>query len=150
MECVEQRVERGMVHGAILLSFLVMAGCSGERGATITGRFEEDGQPLQLADKEHVYLSLIPVSKDDKSSRANPGADVNRDDGTFKFIGPGQGLVPAGEYKIAIAIRPREAPDRLAGQFTEANTPLRYTVTDEPNQELVIDLVKKTVSRKHP
>ena len=75
-------------------------------------------------------------------------AEFKRDDSSFNFVGPKLGLVPPGEYKIAVTVRPREGADRYAGAFGSENSPLVYKVTNEPKQELVIDLKKKTVTRK--
>ena len=131
-----------------LLCLAGLAGCNKERGAKITGVLVEDGQPLRLMGKENVLLSMIPAQKDETSIKASPGAEFKREDSSFIFVGPGLGLVPPGEYKICLTVRPREGADRFDGQFSQENTPLTYTVTDEPKQELVIDVKKPSVTRK--
>ena len=132
----------------VLAGLFSVAGCSKERGAKITGVLVEDGQPLRLQDKENVSLSMTPLVRDDASNKASPGAEVKRDDSSFVFVGPGLGLVPPGAYKVCLTVRPREGNDRFDGQFSHENTPLTYTVTDEPKQEIVIDVKKKSVTRK--
>jgi hypothetical protein len=99
-------------------------------------------------DKDRVNLSLIPTQKDEKSLKANPGADFKAEDATFVFVGPSEGLVPEGNYKIAVIVRQRDGSDRLNDQFTPENTPLTYTVNGDRKQEIVIDITKKTVTRK--
>ena len=79
---------------------ICVAGCSKEKGAKITGVVLENGQPLRLAAKERVSVSLVPTQPDEKGIKANPGAEFKPEDGTIVFVGPGQGLVPPGEYKV--------------------------------------------------
>ncbi len=123
-------------------------GCRGEKGAKITGVVVENGQPVQISAKERVMLSMVPVHKDEKSIKANPGADFKREDATFIFVGPGLGLLPPGDYKVCLTVWSRDTPDRYNGQFSPENTPLTYAVTHESKQEIVIDVEKKSVTRK--
>jgi hypothetical protein len=125
-----------------------MTGCSGEKGAKVTGVLMENGAPLKSTDKDRVNLSLIPTQKDEKSLKANPGADFKAEDATFVFVGPAEGLVPEGTYKISVVVRTRHGSDRLNEQFIPENTPLTYTVNSDRKQEIVIDVSKKTVMRK--
>ena len=133
---------------ALVFFVFTSCGCRGEKGAKVTGVLLNDGQPLQLADRERVELMLVPTIKDETSLKANPGAEHKSDDGSFVFIGPGQGLVAPGEYKVCVKVRTREGGDRLGDQFSEANTPLAYTVGPEPKQAIVIDIGAKSVTRK--
>jgi hypothetical protein len=134
---------------AVLLCLTAsIAGCGGEKGAKVRGVLLEDGQPLRVAEKEGVILSLVPTQPDPESVKAQPGADFNRADSTFTFVGPGLGLVPPGEYKVCLTVRMREGEDRFGGAFALDKTPLTYVVTDDPEQEIVIDLTRKTVTRR--
>ena len=126
---------------------MCIPGCGGEKGAKVTGVIVANGQPIQVPEKEIVLMGFVPVQKDENSVKANPGAEFKRDDASFLFVGPGLGLVPPGEYKVVLTIRPRGGPDRFAGKFSPEKTPLTYTVTNDPKQHIVIDVEKKTVTR---
>lgn len=134
--------------GPLLLLVTLLTGCSGEKGATLVGTLVEDGQPVQVAEKEIVLLSVTPTDSDEKSLKASPGAEFKRDDASFRFVGPGKGLVPPGSYKVSLTIRPREGTDRFGGIFSGDASPLTYTVTAESIQEIIIDVKKKTITRK--
>jgi hypothetical protein len=126
-------------------------GCGRSSGAKVTGVLVENGEPLKFGDKERAYLAFVRVQKEKEekvSLKAHPGADVNLQDATFVFIGPDDGLVSPGEYKVTLRVAPREAPDRFDDAFNADKTPLSYTVTAEPHQEIIIDVGKKTVTRK--
>lgn len=127
---------------------LCLAGCSREAGAKITGVLHNNGQPLQTSDKERVTIALIPTKKEEKSTKASPGAEFKREDATFVFVGPGAGLVPPGDYRVSVVVRTREGTDRLRDQFSAETSPLTYSVTVEDRQQIVIDIAKKTVTRK--
>ena len=122
-------------------------GCNSEKGARVTGVILENDQPLQVTEKEAVLLGFVPIQVDDQSLKAHPGATFKREDSSFQFIGPGLGLVPPGDYKVTVVVRSHQGVDRLGGQFSLEKTPLRYTVTDEPKQDIFIDVRKKTVTR---
>lgn len=139
---------RTLIGFALLACVACVAGCSGETGAKVTGVLIENGQPLKISDKERVDLSLTPVQKDEKNTKANPGAEFKKEDATFTFVGPGAGLVPKGEYRVSVKVRMQDGSDRLGGQFGPDNSPLTYQVTADARQQIVIDITKKTVTRK--
>src|SRR4051812_42481014 len=94
-----------------------IVGCSSEKGAKVSGVIMDNGEPLQVTEKEVVLLGFVPVQKVEDSIKAHPGAEFKRQDASFLFIGPKLGLVPPGEYKVTLTVRTREGADRFAGQF---------------------------------
>jgi uncharacterized protein CbrC (UPF0167 family) len=58
--------------------------------------------------------------------------------------------MPPGEYKIVVTCTTTDnkAIDRYKGAFSDEKTPLTYTVTNDSSQEIVIDLRKKSVTKK--
>jgi hypothetical protein len=127
---------------------LGLVGCSTQTNAQITGTVLNDGQPISVGENEELTLSFHAVDPDAKVNLAF--ANYDRASGVFTLFSPTQPGVPPGEYKISLSYHPyqQENKDRFAGDFSAEKTPLRYTVPDTASQEIVIDVAKKTVTKK--
>jgi hypothetical protein len=132
---------------AALLGLFILIGC-GESGARVTGSLQEGGKPVVLKENEEISISFVSVDPEAKVNLAT--ADYHADRGAFTVRGPERDSIPAGEYKIVIALTPYQenTPDRFGGAFAEEKTPLRYTVTNDSTQEIVIDVQEKSVKKK--
>ena len=94
-----------------------------------------------------------PGSKEDKTPGAAFSARVEKD-GRFTVRGiTGQGI-PPGSYTFVLRFqssRPtggKAPPSFLQGLSEAATSPLKYEVTDDSKQRVVIDLAKRTVQRE--
>jgi hypothetical protein len=123
-------------------------GCSSKSDPRVTGTLIDNGQSVKVAENEAVEITFFAAKTDAAVNQAIGEFDAAT--GAFRVRGPEKEGIPPGEYKIAIACSPLDddSKDRFAGKFTEENTPLRYTVTDHTIQEIVIDVGKKTVTKK--
>jgi hypothetical protein len=135
---------------AAVFAFGLAAGCGKSEGVTVTGTVEKDGKPYAFAPNEEVQVGL--VGSDANGRPINMGELVNPTDGTFAFRGPSDKGMAPGTYKVTVSSRtatgPKRKADRFADDFGPINTPLTYTVTTDDPQAIVIDVGKKTVTRK--
>ena len=115
---------------------------------TVHGTLHKDGKPYQLVPDEQVQITFAGEGTNGVPFSA--GARV-KDDSTFILSGPSNQGIPAGTYRIAIGAQiygPKNEGDRFNGDFEQAATSLTYTVTADPLQEIVVDVAKKTVTKK--
>ncbi len=94
-----------------------------------------------------VEVSLYPV--DPGKKLPGTAAAYNRTDGTFVFGGQaGVGLLP-GQYRVLVRYVPYDDSkgDLFGDQFNVRESKLTYTVTEEREQQIVVDVGKRTVTR---
>jgi hypothetical protein len=132
---------------------LLLPGCGGKKGATVKGTYI---LPAGFDLKDNYQLQIMLEPEGGKGQ--GDSADVKVGDKSFEFKGPGaKGMAP-GKYKITLNFMP--APDMASGKppdmatvnrlreinkpYTSQTTLLKYEVTDEPTQEIIIDLSKPT------
>jgi hypothetical protein len=136
--------------GVVLLLALGIMGCTGQ-AATLKGTLQKEGKSYTFADNEEVDVQL--VGTDIEGKPYSTGTTVSREDGSFTLTGPTGRGIPPGNYKITLLSRqfssaPKGPDDGFHHQFSADKTPLTYTVTTEPAQEIVVDVGKKSVTRK--
>lgn len=127
---------------------LMVTACGGEKHVNVTGVLLEGGKPFSPKDSEELTVQFLATKPDVKIQNAL--ADFAGATGTFTLHSPIHDGIPPGEYKIVVSCitTDEHARDRFRDAFTEAKTPLLYTVTDDRSQEIVIDLKLKTVKKK--
>lgn len=132
----------------VCASLLLISGCSGDRHVQVTGTLLDGSQPVQPKDGEELTVTFVAVNQDAKMQVGT--AEFESAGGSFTVHGSTRDGIPPGEYRIVVRCTPytEDEPDRFAGAFSEDKTPLRYTVTDDRAQEIVIDIKGKTVTRK--
>lgn len=135
------------VIAACLVAFV--SGCGGGTPhIQVKGALLNNNKALAAKESDQLTLAFFGQSQDGKDVYAP--ATYKWEDGTFVVVGEGKGI-PPGKYKISLlwtAFEGSEDDDRFRGAFSQENTPLEYTVTADPNQEIVIDLSKKSVTKK--
>jgi hypothetical protein len=130
----------------VLLAHL--AGCGDRSNVQVKGTLLKDGKPYQLAQDEQVQVTF--AGEDFRGAAFSASARV-QPDSTFVMQGAANRGIPPGTYKIALSAEiygPKNEGDRFNGAFAENKTPLSYTVTKDGVQEIVVDVGKKTVSKK--
>jgi hypothetical protein len=140
---------RGFGIGLLLAAGLAN-GCGRSDGVIVTGMLQKDGKAYAFGPNEELQISM--AGSDPTGKPYNTIANLNTTDGTLTFRGPTGRGVPPGTYKITVSSRlfsgPKKKGDRFSDEFGPENSPLTYTVTTDVPQEIVIDLGKKTVTRK--
>ncbi len=113
---------------------LVLAGCgrghTSPKGVIVTGTILQDGKALDVPNREaglgNVLISLVPLGQ----SQPRPMVEhaMAAKDGTFKVVGPGQG-VPPGKYRLSVQQQDRgPGSDMLKGAFSEKASPIEIDV----------------------
>jgi hypothetical protein len=130
----------------LVLGFVV--GCGGKPSVQVRGTLQKDGKSYQFAKDEQVQITISGVGPD--GIPFSVPARV-KDDGSFVLTGPvNRGLAP-GTCKITVSAEiygPKNDGDRFGGAFSEEKSPLSYVVTADSVQEIVVDVGKKTVTKK--
>ncbi len=134
-----------------LMTIVTLVGCGGASGSGIKvkGTLVQNGKPLQPAPKEDDTVAIV-LSPTDKDQKLEPvSALFNHADGTFEFKGRQNAGVPPGEYRVLLNYVPYqgESNDLFREQFNTDNSTLKYTVTNDKVQEIVIDVGKKTITK---
>lgn len=109
----------------------------------IEGMLVWQGMPFVHSPQELIEVTFLPPAPVADAPRLS--AFYNPGEEGFDLIVPAEHM-PPGIYKIAITRRASDRREFFDGVFTETVTPLRYTVTSEPKQSVVIDLNKREVS----
>lgn len=143
-----------MVLGSCFAALLV-TGCGSSsadddvKGVAVRGRLLDNGKPIKLLPNEEIRVSFVDVN----GGAVAATGDYNAEAGTFEITGPsGKGL-PAGEYRVEIVsdiygADADEVTNRFEEHFDAENTPLMATVGAEEGQEFIIDIRKKTITKK--
>lgn len=139
--------------GLLALALVIVPGCGSSApsgtGITLKGTIVNNGKPLQPAPKEEDHVDIQLVSLDAKNKVGEIVARYNHADGTFEIKGPLDAGVVPGDYRVVLSytVYDGEGDDVFREQFTPANSPLKYTVTNDKDQEIAIDVGKKTVTK---
>ena len=136
--------------GLLAVALLALPACGSKAptgtGIKVKGTLVQNGKTIQPPPKEDdaLYIAFL----DPKSNPGESPAYYNHADGTFEIKGPlGAGVVP-GEYRVVVTYtRYQGGDDVLKEQFSKENSPLKYTVTDDKDQEIIIDVGKKAVTK---
>ncbi|MCI0700236.1 MAG: hypothetical protein L0241_04035 [Planctomycetia bacterium] len=118
-------------------------------GVTVRGRLVSNGAALKLLPDEQIRVSFVDVNgtKDSQiaaSSEYDPGTD------TFEITGPSGKGIPPGEYRVEIVseIYGGDGTNRFEELFDAEITPFLATVGAEEGQEFIIDIGKKTLTKR--
>jgi len=127
-------------------------GCAPSKGVKLTGQLAMNGAPYTPPDKAAVSLQF--TSTDPNANRPNCSAEMPSGATQFEVLGPSKGSsggIRPGKYKITVrASNPSKGSyeDIFKDAFSVKNSTLEYEVTADPEQSIVIDLGKKTVTKK--
>jgi hypothetical protein len=127
-----------------------LAGCGGgETLVKLQGRLVDNGQPLQWRETSPLRIDLTWKDPDPtKPGKAYTAEAAN--DGAFTIDGGTGKGIPPGQYTFTVrtpGVAPgAPQPPLLEGLNDPKNSPLKYEVSADANQKIVIDLRKKTVS----
>lgn len=137
-------------HAAMLIATasVFLSGC-GDTGVKVSGTIMEDGAPLTPKDGELVEIVFEPLAETGRTTQGI--SEYDGDSKTFALQGPTSERILPGEYKVVlrcVSYDEEGEKDRFADVFSAEKTSLRYTVTDAPSQEIVIDLKNRTVTAK--
>jgi len=137
----------------LALTLVACAACGGGTppgtGIKVKGTLVQNGKPLQPAPKEDDTMQIVfrPAGQGNLSEFA---AIYNHADGTFEFFkGRTANGVEPGDYRLVLSWVPYagNSDDVFREQFTADNSPLKYTVTTDKLQEIVVDVGKRTVTK---
>ena len=124
-----------------------LAGCAKESLVVLEGRLTADSQPLDW--KEASPLEVVLRNEKANLSFSAP-VETN---GRFTVKGSEGKGIPPGAYQITlrtINLRPGKSvpPPLLKGVTDPASSPLKYDVTADPVQRVVLDIKKQTVQHE--
>jgi hypothetical protein len=141
------------------LAAVLAAGCGqkgtgayGKTGARVRGQLVNNGQPVKPQPGEDVIVSFsLPGTTDPLAPRGSSPIDPK--DGSFGFASPtgNVGLLPPGQYRVSISSQiggGGEGKNRYSPTFDLDRTPLVADIGPEPEQNFVIDIGKKTVTKR--
>lgn len=100
------RTLRGVVGGLVLL---VLVGCGGAGGITVSGTVNKDGAPITFGDSEGMTITI--TNGGDKFT-ANVG-----EKGTFSVLKPDGGGIPPGKYQVSYVHYQNPSPYSKAKPF---------------------------------
>jgi len=127
---------------------MLAAGCGGEKHVKVTGLLLDKGKPFKLKETEEITIQFLAIKPD--AQIQNALADFDAETSTFTLHSPIATGIPPGEYKIVVSCTTTDehARDRFKDAFSEEKTTLRYTVTGDNSQDIVIDVKSKSVTKK--
>jgi hypothetical protein len=113
----------------------VLAGCSS--GYKVTGKLQNNGQPVTVSDKGVVEMSFQPT---EKPGTVYPVTVAK--DGSFVVGNGPDGAGPAqGKYRVIVSIiDPYPGKDKLNDKFGSTNSPIYKEV--KGNEDIVVDVGK--------
>ncbi len=142
---------RWLGFGLLALAFVVFSGCSrgpSGTGIVVKGTLLQNGKPLQPAPKEDDTVTIQFLPPDPKNNPGETVARYNHADGTFEIKGPVDAGVVPGDYRVSVSFSRYEGGDDVFNdQFSQEKSTLKYTVTSDKEQEIVIDVGKRTVTK---
>jgi hypothetical protein len=108
----------------------------------------QNGQPIKVLPSEEI---LVGVSSEAPAGQPVPvaWAPVKPEDGTFVLSGPTGKGIPAGKYRVVVSSQLyQQSKDRFEAVFDEKKPPLLVDVGPEEEQHLIIDVGKRTVTKR--
>jgi hypothetical protein len=115
----------------MMLQLATLAGCGGGSSEApaviIKGTLLKGGQPLPV-ERADVGLGSVQLTLTPLAAGANADYSTAAEDGTFQFIGAGNGVAP-GKYRLEV-VHQKSGPgtDELKGAFADAKSPITVDV----------------------
>lgn len=128
----------------------LLAGCGPReiKGAKLHGQVVTDGQPVAPLKGERFVSIIFERVEPPGPVLVRSGGRV-QPDGTFTVQGQEAKGTPPGKYEVRIhAEMSGDGESRFAPLFADGKTPFVADVTDEPDQFFVIDVAKKTLTKR--
>jgi hypothetical protein len=107
---------------AVLVLAPAFAGCAGEKADfPVNGRLVEDGKPITVSTErlppgtQPVQLIFYSVPREGGAAGESFHCAVNTETGEFTVKGPSNKGIPAGKYRISVAVLSRPANGAAAG-----------------------------------
>jgi hypothetical protein len=144
-----RRVRRTLLVAACCL--VGLAGCGGPR-LTVEGRLAWNGQTWPATDQLLLQVILTERAPADGQTPGTSFSARVAADGSFTLTGATGHGIPPGSYVLAVRSTlagpgsGQQQPAWLAALADPATSPLRWEVTADTSERLVIDLGLKTVS----
>ena len=134
-----RRLYRLALCAIMFLPLFTMEGCGGgsseEPLVIISGTLHQGGQPLPM-DRADVGLGSVQLTLTPVGGSGQPDYCNAAEDGTFEFIGAGNGVAP-GKYRLEV-VHNKSGPgaDELKGAFAEDKSPITIDVpADKAGEE---------------
>jgi hypothetical protein len=111
----------------------------------------DNGSPVQLLPNEEITVSF---TRDGTADPLAPrgASPIDPKDGSFAFCAPNNtaGLLPPGRYRVGVAsqVHRGDGRNRFAPTFDGDRTPLVADVGPGEEQTFLIDIGKKTVTKR--
>jgi len=138
----------GLVLGCL---FLLCTGCDSTRYVRVEGKLLMDGQPCTVPAGQSLSLALRGTG--DKGEEVVYTAQLQTGDGSFTFPGPQEKGIPAGKYVITLNQAPESTDPASLAAMAEVNQRFsaindrEIEISDEPDQNLKIDITRGTVTK---
>ena len=120
---------------------VVVSGCGGDGRLNVKGRIVKGETPFTAPEQEYVRVTFLPVTSDGRPPANTYIATYNREDGTFRAVGPDGKGVPPGKYRIAIEHEAKKK-DMFRGAYDGDRSPFVFDV-DSSLKEIVINIDNK-------
>ncbi|MCI0701927.1 MAG: hypothetical protein L0241_12670 [Planctomycetia bacterium] len=127
----------------------LLTGCGPKevRGVKLKGKVLKDGQPLKPLPGEQVWVTF---EREPVGSQVIMTAGQMQKDGTFTLEGQEKKGTPPGKYTVTIhgEYSSDEGENRFESLFPEGKSSLVVEVTDQEDQNFVIDVGKMTITKQ--
>jgi hypothetical protein len=138
---------------ALSVCFIVVAGCGKKKGQVVKGNIV---LPANASVKPDDSITLALIADAAGGGKSAGAAPISTEDLSFTIKGPGGIGVAPGKYTITLNFTPypggsadvKKHMEDLNKKFGDAKvSKLTYTVTDDPDQSITVDLDKQTVTK---
>jgi hypothetical protein len=120
------------------LCLFALSGCGGDGRLNAKGRIIKGGAAFTVPEGEYIRVTFFPVTADGKPPENTYAGTYNREDGTFRAVGPDGKGIPPGKYRIALEYL-KKKKDLFKGAFDGDRSPIIREVA-QGSGEIVIDL----------
>jgi hypothetical protein len=130
------------------LCFTGLAGCGGP-SVKVEGQLVADGKPVAAGESNPLTITLAQKMPPDSKEAGKSFSAVVDASGHFAFDAGG---IPPGTYRVSLLstaqgpTAPKPPPWVVA--LSSTSTTLTHDVTNDPNQRIVVDGVKRTVHKE--
>ena len=120
---------------------VVASGCGGDGRLNVKGRIVKGETPFTVPEEEYIRVTFFPVTSDGRPPLNTYAATYNREDGTFRAVGPDGKGIPPGKYRIAVEHEAKKK-DMFRGAYDGDRSPFVFDV-DSSLKEIVINIDNK-------